>query len=152
MNDPEVMAGLTNHPFLSGISGAYINVLASCARKVTMSAGTILAIERGAADAFYLIESGQVAIEIHVPHRGRIQLETVGPGGVVGWSWLIPPHQWHFDARAVEPTCALVLDAACLRDHCKNDSALGYEMLSRLVTIIAGRLTATRLQLLDVYK
>jgi CRP/FNR family cyclic AMP-dependent transcriptional regulator len=152
MNDPELLKALARHPFMAGLSQAQIEFLAGCARQVAMSAGTVLAVERGSADAFYLIESGRVAIEVHVPHRGKIQVETVGPGGVVGWSWLIPPHQWHFDARAVEPTATIVLDAVCLRDHCKNDSALGYELLSRLITIIAGRLTATRLQLLDVYK
>jgi CRP/FNR family cyclic AMP-dependent transcriptional regulator len=148
----ELFSALARHPFLTGMSQAHLQILAGCAQRIKIDAGAVIATEGGPADVFYLIESGQVAIEIHTPQRGSIQVETVGPGGVVGWSWLVPPHRWQFDARAVESITVIAFDAACLRGHCRNDCALGYEMLNRLVTIIARRLTATRLQLLDVYK
>jgi CRP-like cAMP-binding protein len=72
-------------------------------------------------------------------------------GEVLGWSWLIPPYHWKFDARAIEQTRALALDGKCLRTKCEEDHDLGYELLKRFAQIMEERLQATRLQLLDVY-
>ncbi len=70
---------------------------------------------------------------------------------MLGWSWLIPPYHWHFDAKAVEPTRAIALDARCMRTKCEKDHDLGYELMKRFAQIIEQRLDATRWQLLDVY-
>ena len=70
---------------------------------------------------------------------------------MLGWSWIIPPYHWHYDARAIEPTSAIALDAKCLRIKCEEDHDLGYELLKRFTNVITQRLEATRLQLLDVY-
>jgi CRP/FNR family cyclic AMP-dependent transcriptional regulator len=63
----------------------------------------------------------------------------------------VPPYRWHFDARAVELTRAIALDGECLRGKCEEDHDLGYEIMKRFALVIAERLEATRLQLLDVY-
>jgi CRP/FNR family cyclic AMP-dependent transcriptional regulator len=77
---------------------------------------------------------------------------TVGPGEVVGWSWLIPPHRWQFDAHAIERVRVIALNAACLRAACEANHDLGYEVCRRLLGVIALRLAATRVQLMDVYR
>jgi CRP-like cAMP-binding protein len=92
-----------------------------------------------------------VALEIVAPQRGPIIVETLGEGDILGWSWLIPPYNWHFDARAVELTRAIALDGKCLRTKCEADHDLGYELLKRFTNIMEQRLEATRLQLLDIY-
>jgi hypothetical protein len=81
-----------------------------------------------------------------------MRIQTVGTGEPVGWSWMVPPHRWQFDARVLEPTGAIVFDGKALREQCERDHELGYSLLKRLVSVIAGRLAATRLQLLDIYK
>jgi CRP-like cAMP-binding protein len=63
----------------------------------------------------------------------------------------MPPHKWHFDARAMEITRAIALDGKCLRDKCKEDHDLGYELMKKFSVLIAQRLEATRLQLMDIY-
>ena len=103
------------------------------------------------ADEFYLIRHGHVAIEVHAPGRGTAIVETMGPGTVVGWSWLVPPYQWTFDARAVDQTAAIAINGVCLRDKARADPAFGFELLSRVSTELLGRLQATRLRLLDLY-
>jgi hypothetical protein len=90
-------------------------------------------------------------VEVIAPQRGAITIETVGDGELLGWSWLIPPFQWHFDARALNLTRAIALDARCLRGKCDADPALGYELLKRFSQVMEQRLEATRLQLLDLY-
>jgi CRP-like cAMP-binding protein len=152
VSNPEIVQALVAHPFLRGMSEAHLEQLASCTQVVTVTVGQYLGRERETASAFYLLQTGQVAIEIHSPNKGTVRILTIGPGEVVGWSWLVPPHRWQFDARVVEAIQALALDARCLRGKCEHDHELGYQLLKHLVDVIGGRLAATRLQLLDIYR
>jgi CRP/FNR family transcriptional regulator, cyclic AMP receptor protein len=86
-----------------------------------------------------------------VPGRGPITVETIGPGEILGWSWLFPPYRWHFDGRAVEGTRAIAFDAKCLRLKCEEDHDLGYELVKQFAHVMMERLQATRLRMLDVY-
>ena len=90
-------------------------------------------------------------MEIFVPGRGHVVIETLEAGDVLGWSWLVPPYYWHFDARVVEPTRAIALDGECLRKKSEDNHELGYQLLKRFFNVISSRLQATRLQLMDVY-
>jgi CRP-like cAMP-binding protein len=152
MTTPDILEALRLHPFLQGMSEAHIAVLASGAMRINIAAGKYLGQEREPAEAFFLIESGRVAIEINTPKRGLMRIQTIERGEIVGWSWLVPPHRWQFDARAIEPVQALELDGKHLRERCEQDHHLGSQVMRRLVTVIAARLSATRLQLLDVYR
>jgi CRP-like cAMP-binding protein len=152
MSNPEIVQALAVHPFLHGMTEHHLEQIASCAQIITVTVGQYLGRERETASAFYLLQTGRVAIEIHSPKKGTVRVLTIGPGEVVGWSWLVPPNRWQFDARVVEPIQALALDARGLRVRCEEDHELGYQLLKRLVDVVGGRLAATRLQLLDVYQ
>jgi CRP/FNR family transcriptional regulator, cyclic AMP receptor protein len=142
---------VAEHPLLAGLPGSAVAQVAGCAKNVAYGTGELLLVEGEEADTLYLVRRGLVAIEVHAPGRGPIVVETVGPGAVVGWSWLIPPYRWHFDARAVEPVGAIAVDGACLRSKSEADPALGYALLTRLSAILLERLQATRMRLLDLY-
>jgi CRP-like cAMP-binding protein len=138
-------------PFFHGLEDRHIDLIAGCARNVRFDAGSILFHEGDPADHFYLIREGLVAVQTVVPHNGLTTLQTVGGGEVLGWSWLLSPHRWHFDARAQQPTRAIAFDGKCLRAKCDDDHDLGYAIYTRFTRIVAARLEATRLQLLDMY-
>ncbi len=142
---------IKEHPFFKDLQEKYVKLLAGCASNVRFSAGEYIFKEGGKADKFYLIKSGKVSIEIYSPERGSIIIQTLREGDVLGWSWLYPPYRWHFDARALELTRAIALDAECLRRKCEEDKEFGYELLKRFSQIIIQRLQSARLQLLDVY-
>jgi len=127
-------------------------LLASGARPFTAAPGEMLAREGETAKAFYLIQAGHVALQLHTSDRGVVPIKTVGTGEIVGWSWLVPPHRWQFDCRAVDAVQGLAFDAVWLREKCEQDHELGYHLLKQLVAEIANRLAATRLELLDIYK
>jgi len=152
MSDTSILDALAEHPFTCGLSPAHRDTLAECTRILGFSAGAMLTEDHKPANDFYLIQSGHVAIEVHAVHRGHITLQTLGAGDVVGWSWLIPPHIWQFDAQVVDPVRVLSLDATRLRGLCERNHELGYEVLKRLVSTISARLSATRLQLLDMHR
>lgn len=100
------------------------------------------------ANRFYLILSGQVDIEWRDSRGRSVVVQHVRAGDVLGWSWLFPPYQWNFDARAVEPTRAIFFYGTRLREQCETDHDFGYEMLKRMSQIMLERLQATRKQLM----
>jgi CRP-like cAMP-binding protein len=142
---------LAEHPFFAGLADEYVALIAGCGSNVAFEPGEYIFREGDPADLFYIVRHGRVQLEIFVPHRGPLAIETVGEGEVLGWSWLVPPYQWSLDARATETTRAVALDGACLRGKCDQDHELGYELMKRFAPIIAERLQTTRLRLLDVY-
>ena len=142
---------LMEHPFLAGMDPGMIKLLAGCSTNVVFKAGEFIIREGGDADKFFFIRSGKVVVETFIPPKGALAIRTRTAGEIFGWSWMVPPYKWHFDARAVELTRAVAVDGACLRGKCEDDHDLGYELMKRFASVIAERLEATRLQLLDIY-
>ncbi len=141
---------LAEHPFFAGLDPAYLDLLVGCARNVRFDQDQPLFSEGDEAGDFYLVRHGLVAIEMVVGSRPMV-VHSVGPGEVLGWSWLVPPHRWRFGARAVQLTRAVALDGACLRGKCEADTAMGSELLRRFAHDLEERLYQAWLQMLDVY-
>jgi len=142
---------LSRHAFFDGLKPEYLALIAGCGRNVHFDPGAYLLREGDAADQFFAIRGGSVAVETYIPSRGPVALETIGEGEILGWSWLFPPYLSQFDARARDDVRATAFDAVCLRTKCDADPALGYELMKRLARLVSSRLEATRRQLLDVY-
>lgn len=142
---------LRGHPFLAGLPEAYLERLAPWARSVVLPAGDRVFDEGGTADGCRLIIDGTIRLDTHVPGRGDVTIETLGPGSVLGWSWLFPPYQWHFGATATALTHCAVLDGPAVRQLCLRDPALGRDLTWRFMQIVVDRLQQTRLRLLDAY-
>lgn len=142
---------LVQHPFVEGLPSEHIQLILGCAKNVVFEPGKYLFKENEDANSFYIIRSGKVALEIYSPEVGSIIIQTLGEGDIIGWSWMIPPYQWRFDARAVELTRVIELDGTCLRNKCESDPRLGYEIMKRLANVFEQRINAMRIQLLDLY-
>jgi CRP-like cAMP-binding protein len=146
------MTGLDTLPLLTNLSHTQRAAVAGVSRIETYEPGTRLFEEGGLADQCWLVLSGCVMIDTVVPPRGRIVLQSIGPGELVGWSWLVPPYRWHFGATIVSPTRAAVVDTAALRTLADEDPALGYQLSLILIDALLNRLQATRMRLLDLYR
>jgi CRP-like cAMP-binding protein len=142
---------LPQMPAFDGMSAGQLALIAGCASNCVFEDGEYLAREGDPADTFYVIRKGRVALEIHVPQRGAVVIETLHENDLVGWSWLLPPYRTHVDVRATSTTHAIAFDGACLRGKCDADPVLGYDLLRRFAVVIVERLQATRLRLIDVY-
>ncbi len=99
----------------------------------------------------YVVCAGSLALEIPAPAAASLVVETVGPGEMLGVSWMLPPFRWNLDARAVASGYAVELDAACLHAACDADAALGYELYKRFAHVVRERLESARFRLLDLY-
>ncbi|MCX6641651.1 MAG: cyclic nucleotide-binding domain-containing protein [bacterium] len=142
---------LAEHPFFKGLEPKYLQLIVGCASNVRFDPEQCIYKEGEPVDQFYLIRQGRVGLEINVPNKGPVVIQTITEGDLLGWSWLMPPYVARFTARAYEITRAIGLDGKCLRTKCEADHELGYEFYRRFADIIIQRLQATRLQLLDVY-
>jgi CRP/FNR family transcriptional regulator, cyclic AMP receptor protein len=144
-------ATLADHPFLRGVSREQLAELAEVGRVIATPAKQRIFEEGGHAARFWLIRSGCVALDLHIPGQGLVVIETLGMGDVLGWSWLFPPARWVFGAVTVEPTEAFEFDGPAVRARCEANPGLGYELSRRFLAVAAKRLQATRFRLLDLY-
>ncbi|MGE3842309.1 MAG: cyclic nucleotide-binding domain-containing protein [Vicinamibacterales bacterium] len=142
---------IAEHPFFAELDTEYTRLLVGCASNVRFEAGAYVCREGDEASQFYLVRKGRIALEVFAPQRKPIIVDTLETGDILGWSWLVPPYRWRFNARAVDQTLAIALDGKCLRTKCEANHDIGYELLKRFALIMERRLEATRMQLLDVY-
>jgi CRP/FNR family transcriptional regulator, cyclic AMP receptor protein len=140
--------GLSGHPFLHGMPRDHLVVLAGMARDVTFPARHRLVEDGGSATSFWLIQSGHVALDLGIPGQGRMKIDTLGMGELLGWSWLFPPYRWAFGAVAAHRVEAFEFDARAVRACCQADPVLGHDLTQRLARVLAKRLQAARVRLI----
>ncbi len=138
-------------PFFAGMSSGDVDEVVSCATTMSFPAGLHLFHEGEPADRFYVVREGRVALEIYVPSKGALSLDSVEPGEIVGLSWLFSPHRWQMDARAVTDLRVVAIDGDCLRNKCDANPRFGYDLMQRLSRVAQQRMHSARLRLLDLY-
>lgn len=143
-------ASLAAQPFLRGMSPGQLDRLAETVSDVQLPARHRIFEDGGYASRFWLIRSGQVALDLPVPGNGLVVIETLGMGDMLGWSWLFPPYRWALGAVTLGPVEVFEFDGPAVRARLDADPKLGYEMTHRFLAVAANRLQATRLRLLDL--
>jgi CRP/FNR family transcriptional regulator, cyclic AMP receptor protein len=147
----EQLSIIAAQPFLRGMEPGQVERLAKAARHVRVPSGSRLFEEGMTARNFWLIDAGLVALDAFVPGDGRVTIETLGRGDVVGLSWLQPPCQFRYGAITLQPLQAFEFDAADVRAACDADPVLGYALLTRFMAVAARRLQATRARLIQAH-
>ncbi|MFC4053146.1 Crp/Fnr family transcriptional regulator [Actinomadura syzygii] len=137
--------------FFVGMPDASLAALATTAEDVDVPAGHRFFDEGGSAQRFWLLRSGRVALDLQVPGRGAVVVETLPASAVLGWSWLFSPHRWRFGAVALEPVKAVQFDGPGVRELCAADPRLGHDLTLRFAAVMLDRLEATRVRMLDLY-
>jgi CRP-like cAMP-binding protein len=151
MKPKTLIASLQTMKFTDGLEPNQVEKIASIARELTFAEGETIFAEGDLHDAVYLIQEGQVAVEISVPGKGRVTILTVGPGQMLAWSSFFPPQRKTATARTLAATRSITIDAALLREACEADHDLGFAVIRCVAEVIGERLKATRLQLLDMF-
>jgi CRP-like cAMP-binding protein len=136
---------------LRALPTAHRERLMHTAREVSIPQGTRLCEEGGRADRFWIIRTGTVDLDMHVPGRRAAVIETLGHDELLGWSWLFTPYAWHLGAQATTSVRAYEFDAATVRSLCQDDPALGLAMAQWVGGSLVHRLSSARTRLLDLY-
>lgn len=148
--NPSIEEVLARHDVFKSLKPDHRSALASRAERGSCAAGTTLFKTGEMALRFYVVESGAVRLEAYAPAGGSMSIGLIGPDEILGWSWLFPPYDWHFNAVATEPVRFVAFDASHVRKLCESDHEFGYELLKRFSQIMLSRLIATRYQVLEL--
>jgi CRP/FNR family transcriptional regulator, cyclic AMP receptor protein len=144
----ELSEAIAAHPFCHGFDEHQLSVLGENAMLINFAKGELIFREGDMANRFYLIREGKVALEATRRDEQSFEIQILGPGEVLGWSWLFPPFYWHFDARAIEPTKAIFFYGTRLRERCEEDPSLGFVLMKRMSKIVIERLQSARHKLI----
>jgi CRP/FNR family cyclic AMP-dependent transcriptional regulator len=145
-----VLAMLQRHPFVEEFQAQHVDTLAAAATRVRFAKDQVIFREGDECSDFYLIVSGLIALEIVAPGQ-TYRVQTLSSGHELGWSALLMGSGKHFQARALDRVDALAFDGGDLLATCKRDPQFGFVFMHRLLAVVAERLQATRLQLLDMH-
>ncbi|MFF2411713.1 Crp/Fnr family transcriptional regulator [Streptomyces sp. NPDC058092] len=137
---------------VTSLSPAHRDHLLSLADNVFFPAGHRLFEEHTAADHFWIMKTGTVTLDSQLPRRRRAEIESLGPGELIGLSWLFPPFEWELGAETVSPVRAYQFDASQIRALCRSDPEFGFAISQWVGLVLTQRLHATRGRLLDLYE
>lgn len=146
----EIASVLRQHPFTRGFWDEHVERLAAMAAEMRFSAGELIFHEGDRSSLFYLLVSGNVALEVVAPGH-PVRVDTLYGGEVLGWSSVTGANEKQFQARALEEVHAVAFDGTRLRHAFEEDYAFGFWFMRAILTVMSGRLHAIRVQLLDIY-
>ena len=148
----EVLRELQKIPWFTELNPGLLQKIVNIAHLRLVKSGEILFREGDKEDYLYIVIEGRIALDIFIPHRGKLRIYTVEPMDLFGWSSVTPSiHQRTAGATSVLDGRVVGIDSAKLREACEQDHDLGYLVMRRLMNIVAGRLLVTRLQLIDMF-
>ncbi|MFB8754581.1 cyclic nucleotide-binding domain-containing protein [Streptomyces nigra] len=133
------------------LTAEYRDRLLRAAREVSFPLGARIFEEGEDADRFWIIRTGTVDLDMRVPGRRAVVIDSLGHNELLGWSWLYPPHVWHLGAETVSPVRAYQFDATAVRAMCEDDPEFGRSIARWVGEVVAHRLQAARVRLLDLY-
>jgi len=150
MSEANILETLRSLEFFHGIEVERLEELAKIARLVEFPANSNIFRENDTAKDMYLIISGQVSLVICQPNVGCRQLMEVGDGELIGWSPLVARPRLSDTAKTLTPTKVIAFDGEQALAFCSEDPQFGFEFMSRVAQVLAQRLSATRVKLLEM--
>lgn len=152
MDSAKLAEALQASAFGSEFPSAVIKMLAAESKRKTCPAGKALFREGDQHDAVYIIHRGHVVLEMCLPASGCTKLISLGEGELLGWSALIGKGRMTANATAVDNVELIEFSGTNLRKRCEADHEFGYFVMRQVAALLAKRLLATRLQMLDVFE
>ncbi len=149
---PKITTLLKNISWFSELKPEHFEKLVEIASVHTLPKDSEVFREGDRQDKLYIVAEGRVALEIFIPHQGRLRIMTAEEMDLIGWSSVTPGvHTRTASAKTVIPSTLVGIDSEALRQLCKDDYEIGYIVMRRIANIIASRLSMTRMQLIDMF-
>lgn len=145
-----VTEALRSHPFFRDFPDEDLTPVEKISEIVEYSEGEKIVETDKPADQFFLILEGDVLIEVESQEGGELPIQKISSGKILGWSWLIPPHDWEFDASASTDLTVVEIDGDKLRALCDENPDFRDRIKSQLLDVLAERVSAIRYLLLDI--
>jgi CRP/FNR family cyclic AMP-dependent transcriptional regulator len=148
----EVTMELQMIPWFADLNPKHLREFAKISTMRRFKAGEVFFHEGDKQDFFYIVLSGRVALDMFVPHHGKVRFYTCETWDNFGWSSVTPVVRTRTaGAVGVLDGTVIATDTVQLQALCDRDHDIGYLFMRRMANVIASRLLVTRLQLLDMF-
>jgi len=147
----DLAAYLKAHTLFSDLDDKHIKTLARNGGEKTFAAGDLLFAQDEPAEHFYILRNGAIAVEVPSIYGPPLKVQELGADDVLGWSWLMPPYRWTFQAKADQDTSVLVFDGKALLQHCEKNAGFGYALMKLFARLMSERLNAARLKMMETW-
>jgi CRP-like cAMP-binding protein len=126
--------------FLRNLGEQHVNRIAKLARLKECEKGTIVFRQGRGLPFIYFVLNGKVGLQIEESGGESVEVSTVGPGGLLGWSPMLGRQAMTATARAVTPCHLAVLDISQLLEVCEQDPRFGIAFLRQIALVMSDRL------------
>lgn len=148
----DIKQSLSQNAFFAGLAPKAIDFLAEHVAPRQVHKDQVLFQHGEPASHFYLVCSGTISVEVPAIEGPTLELQKLGPAAIVGWSWMIPPYRWHFQARADSATEVLEFDGRAILAHCEQEPTFGFQLMKRFSTLMSERLEFARKRMMDEWR
>ena len=150
MNEQEILESLRTVEFFHDIDEEHLKRVSAISRFVEFTAQQDIFHEDELAKDVYAIISGKVSLVICTPEAGCRQLMVAADGDLIGWSPVVGRHRLSDTAHTLAPTKAIAIDGPGILALSEQHPEFGFEFMKRVAQVLAERLSATRMQILDI--
>ena len=147
----DISGYLKSHKRFKQLSDPLIQQLTDAGRILSFKQGEHLFAQDQQADHFYIVLNGAVSVEIPAIYGPPLIVQSLKKDDMLGWSWLIPPYLWTFEAIAEEDTEVIEFDGVKLRKACEADHDLGYELMKYFSGLMSERLHEARRKMMETW-
>lgn len=152
MSQQTIREALDSAPVFAGMDPDHLERLAAAAAEKNVEAGTCLFRSGEKAEHFYLLLDGEISIEIPAVAGPTLTVQHLTPVRVLGWSWLLPPYKWSFNARTETDVRVLEFDGRKVLANCEADPAFGFQVIKRFSGLMAERLEAAHRKMMEQWR
>jgi CRP-like cAMP-binding protein len=152
MPDQNIRQKIAATRLFAGLADEALDFLAEHAEEKRLAEGKVLFHQGDRATQFFMILDGHLSLEVPAIEGPVLELQDIGPGQIAGWSWLIPPNRWHFQARARTAIHYLEFDGEAILAHCEANPKFGYHVVMRFSALMSERLDFARQKMMAEWK
>jgi len=135
--------------FLRDLGKEHLNQVAMMATLKEYEPGAVVFRQGDSSKFIYIVLSGNVSLHFDEP-SGEVEISTLGPGELLGWSPVLGRHSMSATAQAVTRGRLAVLDVNKVLDLCERDAKFGVAFLLQIGLAMSNRLWALRRNLARV--
>jgi len=141
----EAVTGLTPADFrqfkiFAELDDSQLELIAGISHVQEFDAGEELTVEGAEADKLYLFLKGKAAVKVRGADGRQVLIDELGPGEMLGWGAVLPPHVYTASASTTEPSEVIVVDGEKLRELGEADKRLGFQVARGIGEVISRRL------------
>lgn len=152
MTEASLRRLIADSSFFASLDDDALDFLAANATRKELQSGRVLFHQGDRAEHFYLLLAGHLSLGIPALEGPPLELQDLGPGEIAGWSWLMPPNLWNFQARARTDIEYLEFDGVAILAHCEQNPRFGYELIKRFSALMSERLQFARQKMMQEWK